>query len=89
MGKKARKKSEARAADTQLEDDLFRPWIKMRTGIILMTVVSIALGIWTAYQVSATEPLLNSIMWGAIFGGSTWIVFLGFMLFNRTIRRKR
>ena len=89
MGKKARKKNEARASDSQIEDELFRPWIKMRTAIILMTIVSIALGIWTAYQVSATETLLNSIMWGTIFGGSTWIVFLGFMLFNRTIRRKR
>lgn len=88
MGKKARKKTESRGADAQFEDELFRPWIQMRSALILMTIVSVALGIWTAYQLSASETLLNSILWGVIFGGSTWIVFLGFLLFNRKFRGK-
>jgi hypothetical protein len=52
-----------------------------------MGIVSIGLAAWTAYQVSGDRPLMESILWGAVFGGSLWLVFFGFMLFNRWLRR--
>jgi hypothetical protein len=85
MGKKARKKAEQSAQNEK--KSLSDPWISMRSGLIVMGVVSIGLAIWTAYQVSGDRPLMESILWGAVFGGSLWLVFFGFMLFNRWLRR--
>lgn len=87
MGKKARKKAEAR--ETQSETDLFAPWISMRSGLIIMGIVSIGLAIWTAYQTYPQNGLVNSILWGVIFGLSLWLVFFGFILFNRFLRKRR
>lgn len=86
MGKKARKKAEARQNPT--ESDLFAPWISMRSGLIVMGIVSLGLAVWTAYQASFTNSLINSILWGILFGGSLWLVFFGFMLFNRFLRKR-
>lgn len=86
MGKKARKKAE-QAAQSE-KKDFSDPWISMRSGLIVMGIVSIGLAIWTAYQVSAERSLMESILWGAIFGGSLWTVFFGFILFNRFLRRR-
>jgi uncharacterized membrane-anchored protein len=87
MGKKARKKAEVR--EQSPETELFAPWISMRSGLIVMAVVSLGLAIWTAYQTSLTNvSLINSILWGIVFGGSLWLVFFGFILFNRFLRKK-
>jgi uncharacterized membrane-anchored protein len=85
MGKKARKKAEQLAEPEKKK--LSDPWISMRSGLIVMGVISVGLAIWTAYQASAERPLMESILWGAVFGGSLWLVFFGFILFNRFIRR--
>lgn len=85
MGKKARKKAEQLAENEK--KNLSDPWISMRSGLIVMGVISIGLAIWTAYQASADRPLTESILWGVVFGGSLWLVFFGFILFNRFIRR--
>lgn len=87
MGKKARKKAEAR--ETQSETDLFAPWISMRSGLIVMAIVSIGLAAWTAYQSYPQSSLVDSILWGVVFGGSLWLVFFGFMLINRFLRKRR
>ena len=54
-----------------------KPWIPWNTGLKLMTVVSIALAVWVGWQVIATEnDIGKGILWGLIFGGSIWLVFL-------------
>ncbi len=88
MGKKARKKAEAQDADFELQKELYGAWISMRTALLVMAFVSIGLGAWTAYQVSSTRGLLESILWGAVFAGGIWLVFFAFMLFNRYLRRR-
>ena len=85
MGKKARKKAEQSAHNEK--KSLSDPWISMRSGLIVMGIVSIGLAAWTAYQVSGSRPVMESILWGAVFGGSLWLVFFGFILFNRWLRR--
>lgn len=68
--------------------DINDPWIPLRAGLIMMAVLSLAFAGYIAWQVYPTEGLLNSILYGLLFGGSLWVVFLGFTLFNRFFRRK-
>ena len=88
MGKKARKKAEAREEEFDIQKELYGAWISMRTALIVMAIVSIGLGAWTAYQVSYTRSIVESILWGLLFAGSIWLVFFGFMWFNRFLRRR-
>lgn len=67
------------------------PWISMRSGMIAMGVVSIGITLWTIYQAYAQEGKLTgeTLLLGVFFGLSTWLVFFGFILFNRFLRRGR
>jgi peptidoglycan biosynthesis protein MviN/MurJ (putative lipid II flippase) len=84
VGKKARKKAEQH--DSQ--PDLSAPWISMHSGLIVMGIVSIGLSIWTSFQITSDLSILQKILWGLIFGISVWLVFFGFLLLNRFLRRK-
>lgn len=60
-----------------------KPWIPWNTGLVVMTVVSIALALWVVWQVIATEDNIGKgIFWGLVFGGSTWLVFFGMNYFH-------
>ena len=60
-----------------------KPWIQWKTGLVAMTIVSIALAIWVAWQVVAAEQNIGKgVLWGLIFGGSTWLVFFGMNYFH-------
>lgn len=72
---------------------LRQPWISRSTGFTAITVVSVAMAVWTAWQtVSGGGTLWNGILWGLIFGASIWLVFFGMnyfhSLFNRTNQKK-
>jgi uncharacterized membrane-anchored protein len=67
--------------------NLTKPWISMRSAIIIITVVSIGQGIVTSYNAIQTKGLVEGILWGLLFGGSIWVIFLGLLLFNKFIRR--
>ncbi len=72
---------------------LRQPWISRSTGFTAITVVSVAMAVWTAWQtVSGGGTLWNGILWGLIFGVSIWLVFFGMnyfhSLFNRTNQKK-
>jgi hypothetical protein len=88
VGKKARKKAETQDEEFDIQKELYGAWISMRTGLIVMALVSIGLGAWTAYQISYTRSIVESILWGLLFAGSIWLVFFGFMWFNRFLRRR-
>jgi hypothetical protein len=90
VGKKARKKEEGQPARPEPNiDELMAPWISMRTGLIVMAIVSIGFAIYIILMSDPTAtPLLNRILSGVLFGGSLWVVFFGFMLINRYIRKK-
>lgn len=60
-----------------------KPWIPRKTGLVAMTIVSISLALWVVWQVVATEDNIGKgVLWGLIFGGSTWLVFLGMNFFH-------
>lgn len=83
MGKsKKTKKKEARRQIAESE-----AWLPSRGGFITVGVVSLALTIWTAIQANRALPLLESILWGLVFGGSIWAIFLIVYLVNRFLRR--
>jgi hypothetical protein len=70
-----------------------QPWISRGTGFTAITVISVAMAIWTAWQnVSGGGSLWNGILWGLAFGASIWLVFFGMnyfhSLFNGTHRKK-
>ena len=73
-----------KAKNNKQEKEIRRkPWIQWKTGLLTMTIVSIALAIWVAWQVIVTEDNISKgILWGLIFGGSTWIVFFGMNYFH-------
>jgi hypothetical protein len=89
VGKKSVKKQQKREAEKRQMELLSKPWISMRTGIIVLAVVSIGMTILTAYQAIPVRGVLEGILWGLFFGGATWLVFLGYLLFNRFVRGKR
>lgn len=64
------------------------PWIKMKTGLIVITIVSIGMAIfmgWPAYQAMGAE----GILWGLGFGAAIWVIFFGALYFNRLFRGNR
>lgn len=63
------------------------PWISMRTGLRVIAMTSIAMAILTAYQAIPQKGWLEGILWGLLFGGLIWVVFLGFYFFNRLLNR--
>ena len=73
-----------KAKNNKQEKEIQRkPWIQWKTGLLTMTIVSIALAIWVAWQVIVTEDNISKgILWGLIFGGSTWLVFFGMNYFH-------
>ncbi len=59
----------------------------MRTGLILITIVSIGMAVLTAFQSVPAKGWLEGILWGLFFGGSIWIIFLVFLLYGRLFRK--
>ena len=83
-----------RKQDNKTEKPLRQPWIPRSAGFTAITVVSVVLAIWVAWQsVSGGGTLLNGILYGLILGASIWLVFFGMnyfhSLFGRTDNNKK
>lgn len=68
---------------------LTEPWISMRSGLIIIAIVSIGMGAWTAFQAIPIKGLVEGTLWGMAFGGSIWLVFALMLAFNRILRHFR
>jgi hypothetical protein len=62
-----------------------KPWIQMKTGLIIITIVSIGMAILTAIQVIPSKGVLQGILWGILFGGIIWAIFWGYYLIRRVL----
>lgn len=62
-------------------------WISMRTGMIAISIVSLGMFAWTAYQFIPALGIWEGILWAIIAGGSLWLIFLVMLLFHRFMRR--
>jgi hypothetical protein len=83
----ANKNQPAKKSPTQ---PLNAPWISMRTGIIVIAIVSAVMAVLTGYQAQQSgRTLLDSILLGLLFGGLIWAIFFGNLLVNRFLRRKK
>ncbi len=91
MNKRARRKLE-RQQEEQNEPikSLTDPWISMRSGLIIMTVASIGLVIWTTYQALQNQGVTfwDAFSGSLILGGFLWVIFIGLLLANRYIFKR-
>lgn len=63
-------------------------WLSMRTGLIVMAVVSLGMGALTAWSGIQTQGTVKGLLWGLGFGAAVWVVFVIALLFNRFLRGK-
>ncbi len=68
---------------------VIQPWISLKTGRRIIGLVSIAIALLIAWQVTPQKGLADGVLWGAIFGGMIWLIFEGYALLNRFLRRAR
>ncbi|MDK2981659.1 MAG: hypothetical protein PWQ55_2006 [Chloroflexota bacterium] len=65
------------------------PWIPKDTGYTAITVLSVALAAWVAWQnVRGGGQLWNGILWGLVLGASIWLVFFGMNYFHSLFNKK-
>ena len=64
-----------------------KPWISMRTGIIIISITSIAMAVLTAIQAIPIKGWVGGILWGIAFGAFIWVLFYGMIFINRLLRR--
>lgn len=82
MAKKSKKQTKKSNMDPN------SPWIQMRTGLIIITIVSIGMALFMgipAYQAMGLE----GILWGLGFGAAVWVIFFGAVFLNRLLRGNR
>lgn len=62
-------------------------WIPIRTAMIVIGVVSLAMTVLTGSTTIPALGLWEGLLWALIAGGSLWLVFLIGLLFHRFMRR--
>lgn len=81
------KKDKDAKMDAEIRAAMNQPWIKMRSGMIMIAIVSIFMAVFTAWQLWPSMEWWRAIGWGLIFGGAIWLIFFGGILLNRFLRR--
>jgi hypothetical protein len=61
-------------------------WISMKSGLWIITAASIVMGVLTVTQVAPSNGLLQGVIYGVIFAGMVWVVFLVSQVFFRFLR---
>ncbi len=83
-------KKKSGKAQTKEPESLRTPWIPKDTGYTAITVVSIGLAGWVAWQnVRGGGQLWQGILWGLVFGASIWLVFFGMNYFHSLFDKKK
>ncbi|HZK16831.1 MAG: hypothetical protein WC214_08905 [Candidatus Omnitrophota bacterium] len=88
MSKKNKNVQPKKKEEISLEE-LRKPWIQQRTGMIVITIMSIAMMILvTAQIVMGSGEWGRGLLWGFLFGASIWLVFYGMNWFHSLFRPK-
>lgn len=91
MTKKSKNKSASKNAKkpSTLSEPQSSAWIPYRTGIIIIAILSIGMTALTVYQAMSQFGMNfgEALLRGILFGGMLWIIFFGFILFNRFLGR--
>ena len=89
MTKQSKKSPEkVKEKDPKLATQPAGAWIPMKSGLIVMTIASVALAVLTAWQAVPVKGWLDGILLGLFFGGSLWVIFLVFLLYGRLFRKQ-
>ena len=86
-GTKSKEQQEQEKREFQAE--LSKSWLSMRTGIIIMVIVSIAFAGFVAWNYVESAGIFKAILIGLMFAGILWAIFIGNFYFNRFLRRKK
>lgn len=89
MAKKMKKMPKKEKKAKRAQEARREAWIPMRTGLIVVTLMSVAMAALTAYTVIPAFGWGEGLLWSLGSGGAVWLVFVGFFLFNRFVRGKR
>ncbi|HVP22096.1 MAG TPA: hypothetical protein VMS73_09580 [Anaerolineaceae bacterium] len=63
------------------------PWISFKTGLIIITICSIGMAVFTAVQYVPAVGLTDGIIYGLLYGAMIWAVFFLSQLFYRWLRK--
>jgi hypothetical protein len=66
--------------------DAREPWIKGRTGVLIIAVLSVVVGIFTGVNIYKDVGLGQAFVWGIGSAIGLWVIFGGLYLFNRLFR---
>lgn len=86
---KRRPKRRKKAKPQSSQNIQIEPWIKKRNGFIYIGILSVALAVFTGWQLYPSEGLSRSIMFGLGFGVAIWIVFGVSLTFGEWMRGRR
>jgi len=89
MAKLSRRQKKKEQKKQEKETDPTSPWLAMRTGLIVITILSIGMAIFVAWTVIPATSTVEGILWGLGFGAGIWFVFVLAFAFNRFVRGKR
>lgn len=67
---------------------LHEPWLAMRSGLMVIGMVSIGLFIYMTWQLYPTEGLDRALLWGLGFAVGIWVIFGLSLGFNTWLRRR-
>jgi hypothetical protein len=88
MAKKMKKiPRKEKKAESRLNQN--EAWISMPTGLRIITLVSVGMMVLTAWMTIPALGWFEGLLWTLGFGVAIWLVFIGFLYFNRFVRGKR
>jgi len=80
------KKQSAKDAEVNLRE----PWIKQKSGLITVGIISLALAVLVAYQIIVgSGDWGQGILWGLIFGVSILLIFFGMNWFHSLFNKDK
>jgi hypothetical protein len=89
----AQQRTQQRATDSQQSQDeapnLNEPWLAKRTGLIIMTLLSLGIAAFMAWNLAPSEGIFRAILWGLGFAAAIWGIFGLSFAFNTWVRRRR
>ena len=87
MANKKQPKKEKEEKPKKVAPNINEPWIAKRTGILIITLMSLGFTVFVSWILYPAEGL-KGILWGAGIGLSLWVVFLLSLGFNKLVRRQ-
>jgi len=87
--KKSTKKQDSSKEEIESVQVKSDSWISKRMSFIIITIISLVMGIYTGSQTVPALGWLEGLLWAVGFGGSIWLVFMVALLFNQFVRKRR